>query len=242
MSNIQKLRFAGVILAAGLVYAALSEYSLGRGTDGGPKKITCAELGDLGSRANPYIEMTDFLLCEQGYIYKEEHGKWKAVWIPAVPFQGEYHERVVGLLDQGVPEEEIPPPDDLRVIVKLTSVKNEYDVSLVGEQETVTGMVINRISSLGTEEKKLLREGYPGIDFDRCWIVHVGRTPMSGAVIFGMLVGAVVLLVIALWPWVSRLWANDEPPEPQYESPVRNVRRVQSEHLRQRPRVRRPVS
>ena len=159
-----------------------------------------------------------------------------------MPFEGEYHERVVGLLDQGVPEEEIPPPDDLRVIVKLTSVKNEYDVSLVGEQETVTGMVINRISSLGTEEKKLLREGYPGIDFDRCWIVHVGRTPMSGAVIFGMLVGAVVLLVIALWPWVSRLWANDEPPEPQYESPVRNVRRVQSEHLRQRPRVRRPVS
>ena len=84
MGNIQKLRFAGVLFGAALVYGAFSELSLGRGTDGEPKTITCAELGDFGSRANPFIEMTEFLLCEQGYIYKEEHGKWQAVWIPAV--------------------------------------------------------------------------------------------------------------------------------------------------------------
>ena len=240
MGNIQKLRFAGVLIAAALVYGAFSEMSLGRGTDGGPKEITCAELGDLGSRANPHIEMTDFLLCEQSYVYKEEYGKWQAVWVPAVPFEGEYHERVADLLEQGVPDDEIPPPDNIRVIVKLTSAKNEYDVSRVGEQETVTGMVINRISSLGSEEKKLLREGYPGIDFDRCWIVHVGRTPMSGAVILGMLIGAIVLFVISLWPWVSRLWAgNDEPPEPQFESRVRPAPRPARAYAR---RPRHPVS
>ena len=240
MGNIQKLRFAGVIFAAALVYGAFSELSLGRGTDGGPKTISCAELGDFGSRANPYIEMTDFLLCEQSYIYKEEYGKWKAVWIPAVPLEGVYHERVADLLDQGVPDEEIPPPDDVLVLVKLTSVKNEYDVSRVGEQDTVTGMVVNRISSLGSEEKKLLREAYPGIDFDRCWIVHADRTPMSGSVIFGMLVGAVLLLVISLWPWVSRLWASDdEPPEPQHEPRLRPAMRPVRAHARQR---REPVS
>ena len=60
MSSIQKLRFAGVILAAGLVYGALSELSLGidPSTSSGPRGGQCVPTpGSLvPDRASPCLE------------------------------------------------------------------------------------------------------------------------------------------------------------------------------------------
>jgi hypothetical protein len=59
-------------------------------------------------------------------------------------------------------------------------------------------MITNRIKSLSTKEKELLRQGYPGIDCDRCLIIDEGRTPTSAELITLYLGGGGLLLVAGI--------------------------------------------
>jgi hypothetical protein len=172
--------------------------------------MTCAELAETGPRDNAHIELGEFHLCENTYVYEEEGGKWTTVWVPVVPRNGEYHQRILELLDERVRREDLPEPKDIRIVARLSGVSSPQDVSRVGRQQTLKGMVVNRISSLGGEEKKLLREGYPGVNFDRCWFFHEGRTPTKGSTILLALLGALVAALIGLWPFLCRLWTAED--------------------------------
>jgi hypothetical protein len=152
-----------------------------------------------------------------------------------VPLNGEYHQRVVELIDEGARDHEIPQPSDVRVIVKLNDAKSEGDVSAFNRRAKLTGVVINRIEGLGDEAKKILRESYPAVDLGRCWIFHEGRTPTSGMTIFAMLAGAFVTAVICVWPFLARIWRDDVPAAGAYsEMPIRH------EIYPQRPPTREP--
>jgi hypothetical protein len=62
--------------------------------------------------------------------------------------------------------------------------------------ESVSGLVINRIESLGDEEKALIRESFPNIDFEKILILEHGREPTSlGGVVAWIGAGALLVLI-----------------------------------------------
>ncbi|MBT3200184.1 MAG: hypothetical protein HN350_09725 [Phycisphaerales bacterium] len=71
--------------------------------------------------------------------------------------------------------------------------------------ESVYGLVINQIESLGEDEKRLIRRKFPKIDFDKVLIVEHGRKPLSAALSISIIVGGCVLFLIPVVLFLGRL-------------------------------------
>lgn len=202
-----RVKIVLIVIGLGALFFGGMEWQLKTVAKDTPQRISAAELEARGPGDNANIILTDFLLCEQAFVYeyKQSRGgggeRWSKVWIPAVPLNGPYHRQILSMLG---PNGEIPPnlpnPQDIRIIVKSTDARNEADVSAMAAADTLEGVVTNKIESLGGEEKRRLAESYPGTDFTKCWIIHKGRKPMSAGAVLGLMGGGgfAALLGIAL--------------------------------------------
>ena len=187
---------AMIIGGGGLVFMGVQEARLASAASAEPQTMTCAELSASGPGDNAHVMLSDFLLCEMAYIYQERNGKMSGAWIPAVPMGSQYHASLLAMVDdQGNLKEgaTLPPPTDIRVVVKLPQAKSEADIALAASGETLQGLVINEIDSLGSEERKMLADSYPGVDFNTCWILEAGRKPSGLGAVAGFIGGGGVL-------------------------------------------------
>lgn len=213
------MRFFVLIAGIGLVILGVKECRLASSAKDDPQAITCAQLAEKGPGENVHIVMSDFLLLEQSYVYAERLGTWTEVWIPAVPFGGAYHTEARTRIERDGDNATMPPVTDLRVLVKLTDAKNEAGVSKAGQEETLQGMVINDVDSLDSEERKLLKESYPGIDFDKCWILETGREPGGLGKIILMILGGLVLSLGMIGFWIAGRSKGSAAPETEQSAP-----------------------
>jgi hypothetical protein len=199
------MRFVLALVIGGgvLLYFGVQEFRLSSATKAEPQAITCAELAANGPGENAHVVMGDFLLCSFAFVYEEKNNKWSKVWVPAVPLGGEFHRQLLSMVDaEGNLTGEPTLPTDVKVIVKTSDVSNGDELGSMGEKDTLQGVVINNIESLGSEEKKILKESYPTVNFDECWILEVGRKPATMAKIAGLCGGGLALalsgIVLAL--------------------------------------------
>jgi hypothetical protein len=161
-------------------------------------RMTCRELGEKGAEGNPHVLLTDFVLTDD-LVYEHKRktsdaSKWKKVWVPAVPSDSAYAKAIRA---PGADVSEIPAPRPVSVIVVSSDTKNEAELAALGAKKELDGMVVNLISSLGHEEKKLLEESYG--DVSRAQIFEVGRKPAKKILAFGAIVGgAAVALAVLL--------------------------------------------
>jgi hypothetical protein len=174
-----------------------------------PQRISAAELEAKGPGDNANIVLTDFLLCEQGYIYEYKKKRiggnetWTKVWVPIVPLGGAYHTQVLSMLGpNGEIRGELPRPQNIKILVKSTKARSESDIAAMGAADTLEGLVINKIESLGSDEKQKLAESYPGIDFSQCYIIEAGRKPMGIPQVLGLMGGGGALALVGL-AWVA---------------------------------------
>lgn len=63
------------------------------------------------------------------------------------------------------------------------------------EMPPITGVVINTIDPLSTEERKLLQEGFPLLSLDAVTVLEEGRVPMSRASALALLLAGVLVLL-----------------------------------------------
>jgi hypothetical protein len=166
-----------------------------------PSSITLQRLAEDGPGDNAHVEIRDFLLCTWDYVYAEKRGRWTEVWVPAVPLDGEFHQQILAGLDEegnwpeGVP---FPNPDDFEVLFKITDSPTEASVDRIAEADTVRGMIINEVESIGSEERDLLASSYPGADFDTVLLFETPRSPKGAGTVYGMLGGGAGLLLLGL--------------------------------------------
>jgi hypothetical protein len=185
------------LVGAGAVLWGVNELRLSGAASDTPTRMTCKELGEKGAAGNAHVVLTDFVLTGD-LVY--EHGrkssdtsKWKKVWVPAVPSDSEYARAVRA---PGAAFSKVPAPRPVNVIVVSSETKNEAELTALGAQKELDGMVVNLISTLGHEEKKLLEESYG--DVSRAQIFEVGRRPANrwlaiGAIVAGAGVGFAIL-------------------------------------------------
>jgi len=173
-----------------LCYLGYQEWSLAATANATPEEITLKKLIERGPDGNPNVIITDFVLGNN-FVTSSRRGRWTKVWVPVVP-----REDIEELKGEGVKVESI------RAILCSTKVRTAEEIQTRLNQPKVPGMVINKIASLGSKEKELLKTSYTNVDFDRCLIIEEGREPadvMKLSLYFGggaacILVGAFLLL------------------------------------------------
>jgi len=182
-----RVMFGGVILFIGI-----KEWRLSQSASTTPQTISCAKLEQTGPGDNLHVVLTNFVLCEGSYVYqgsKNDNSKWTKLWIPAVPDNGEYVQQIKKMFSENKTNGEIPKPKNLKVIVKTTSVHGENELDDFAKRDTIQGLIVNKVESLGSEERGILAGSYPGIDFSNCYILEEGRKPKGAPVSAAMMGG-----------------------------------------------------
>ena len=157
-----------LVVGCGLGYATYVEYSLGAYATKEPEQIRLQDLIARGPGGNPHVLLTDYELCDN-FVYETKGGShWTGVWVPIVPRGAAGPGPGQGLRPQRV-----------QAILFSTRVSNEAELPQRCGGPRLQGLVTNRIMSLGSEERRLLAESYPGTDFSRCLIFQEGRQPSS---------------------------------------------------------------
>ena len=85
----------------------------------------------------------------------------------------------------------------VKAVLKSNKVRSEADIMSLASSPSLRGMVMNRIESLGSDEKKILSDSYPGTNAKDVLIFEFGKDPAqmkkNGGIFFGL--GIVGLLV-----------------------------------------------
>lgn len=207
MPLMQQLKFGLILIVAavggaGLYYGSL-QLELSKYAKPEPQHLSLAELAADGYGDNAHVVVSDFFFGWNHVITYGRRGLVEAIYVPAVPLYGDYHERAMALIDAAgdgpVDVDALAPPQQIDVIVKLTDAHDADDVNEVGMLDDLPGVVINEIEELSSDQQEVLREVYPGLDFSECLILEYDRPASTAmqATLF-MVGGAIVLLIGAL--------------------------------------------
>ena len=147
-----------------------------------PQTIPAAQLAANGPGDNANVRVTNFYICAENFVYEEDEKThdWSKVWVPLVPAG------------------QSPDMGNVRIIVQDKICRSEFDVAGMNGAPSINGLIVNRISSLGKEERNLLSETYPGTDFSTCYILDRDRQPMSSAGVLGMMGGGGFVALLGL--------------------------------------------
>jgi len=72
-------------------------------------------------------------------------------------------------------------PEEFCCILKLTNIKDDIDIERVAGLHRCNGVIINSIDSLRSDQKRLLRNEFPGVNLSGVAILEYNRMPQSAA-------------------------------------------------------------
>lgn len=154
-----RLSLLFLLIGAGFMAFGYSEYRLSRKVKDQPQSMTLAQLASNGPGDNANILLTNFR-WGGAYIYQEDKksrtNEWTKVWIPIVA-------------------DDAATDATFNVIFMSTHAGSEADLHGLEKTSPLPGVVINEVDSLGEKEKTLLRESYPQVNLDKCWIFEHRR-------------------------------------------------------------------
>jgi len=188
-----RLPIALAVVGGIVFFLGVKEKKLSDASSHEPEQVSLAKLIDRGPEGNANIILTDYKICpnivfEKKTVGGQMVGEWTKVWVPIVR---------PNLLGLGAAAQ-AAAGNEIHALIFSTHVSNEGELVAKLGRPPLRGMITNRIKSLSTKEKELLRQGYPGIDCDRCLIVDEGRTPTSAELITLYLGGGGLLLLAGI--------------------------------------------
>lgn len=106
-----------------------------------------------------------------------------------------------------IPDDEYPSVDSFRVLVKTEKFKTVGDINFNwAVQESIQGLIINKLDSLDSDEEELIQSSFPNLDMKKVLILEEGRSPISplkgyGFITLGSLlilgsIGALLFLIL----------------------------------------------
>jgi len=202
-----QIGIALVIFAAGGLIHGVREFVLTAKTSPSPQQIRYKQLASQGYGQNAFMHLTDAVPVTEWLVYrgKGETGPWEYAYVPAIADDNPWAEEAMAAASVG--RAVTTKPKDIHVLLKFTNIRDPKDLKVrlwsKYKKATFRGVIINEIDSLGSKEKTLLRQGYPGLDVDNVWILEVGRTSSKehGWLFVGLgtatLIGGLLVLVSA---------------------------------------------
>jgi hypothetical protein len=197
-----RIKLVMIIGGGMLVWFGVQEWRLAQAAKETPQTISCADLSANGPGDNANIVLTDSLICVDSFVYegKKNSTTWSKVWVPVVPSNGEYVQQIKELIEKNGGNLNItpPPPQNIKVILTSNKIPSQAEIGALTQQSSITGLVTNKIESLGNKQRKILEESYPGTDFTKCWIVDHDRQPSGMGKVAGMAGGGLVLSLVGV--------------------------------------------
>jgi hypothetical protein len=202
-----RIKIAMIVGGLVLAFWGIQEFRLSQEAKETPQTISCGDLSAKGPGGNANIVMTDSLICIDSFVYeaKKNGTTWNKVWVPVVPMDGEYVQQIREMIQKngGNTNITLPPPQNIKVILKSSKIPSQAELVALSNQTTVTGLVTNKIESLGDKERKILEQSYPGTDFTKCYIVDHDRKPFGFGQVAGLTGGGLVLSLVGVGMMVA---------------------------------------
>ncbi|MEZ6125568.1 MAG: hypothetical protein R3C49_20675 [Planctomycetaceae bacterium] len=177
--NFNRLNAALVVIGGMLIFFGFQEIRLRSRSGTAPLEITLSELLKNGPGSGVYLTVTGKLPTDDGFVYSERGGRYTEVWVPCVPIEG---------------------TGNANFLLYSKKTPTESDVAGMAMNASHTGMIINDITGLDAETKKLLGT-IPGVNPDTALVFEVDRTPASVAKIGAMILGGLLLMLGGLF-WI----------------------------------------
>ncbi len=199
--NFNRLNLGLIIGGCVVIVIGFNEFRMKLTSQVKPQNITLAKLLSDGSGDNIYLNLSGVFIRED-FVFegKSEQGPFQTIWAPAQPLPAGFN------LANGA-----PPQSGVKIIIKSSDCKTMADVNALatkGALSSIEGMIVNDITSLGSEEKRLLKSSYENVNFDDCLIFEVGRTP-AGMFKVIALWGFGGLLILAGLAWVLFVYTGE---------------------------------
>jgi hypothetical protein len=172
-----------VLFVAGIMMFIFGyrEWRLSSLAKSAPQRISLAQLEAKGPGDNIWLDLTDTQLLLDQAVVQTQDGVRSYAWIPAIP-AGNFG-----------------PPGAGRIrLIAGTKFADDARLQDLARQTTLRGIIVNATDSLGSEERRLLNEGLPGVDAASCYFFRVGQGPTSAAVHLGLLGGGMIALFAGL--------------------------------------------
>ena len=214
------MRFVLILVAVGgfLIYMGVQEYRVSGGAPSEPEEVDLAEIEKGTVPENTYLKIKDHFAIYDATVYsyrasKSEQGNpptSTSVNYSFHPIISTSHSYVTGVTKlrelatkQNGPENiqdfEIPELKEFAVIVKTEKFETIGDIpETMLPEESIEGLVINKIDSLDKEEKELLKQSFPDANLDKVLILEDGRKPAPMIKWLGMIGGGVLLILVGV--------------------------------------------
>jgi len=196
------------------IFYGWSEYKLGAKSTPEPIDVDLAKLEQGDKVDNNNLKLGKHYACYYSTVCSYKQGRFSSgnptektkidyAFYPIVSPANQDIQQLEQLMKKypdlrNVPDDvTVPLPKHFVVLVKTTRYKT-YGALPEGIQsvDSIQGLVINEVSSLSSDEKKLIQEEFPTIDFNKVLILEDGRQPSSKAkAITFMVMGAGILVV-----------------------------------------------
>ncbi|MCA9234065.1 MAG: hypothetical protein KDA44_01245 [Planctomycetales bacterium] len=217
-----RLKIAMVVLGGMLAWFGIKEFRVSNGTTDEPVDVALAEVEAGTVPENNHWRLGEHVALYNAcvYEYEEERGgggdpgpgaKVNYCYYPVLSYDHPVMVQLAKLTQENgdidnVPDAELPSLEDFAVLVKskkfktVGAIPNDW-----GSVDSLQGLVINTIGSLGSEEAEMFRESFPGLDTDKLVILEEGRTPASGLKSGGMIGGGLLVAIAGgLWMLAGR--------------------------------------
>ncbi len=212
-----------LVAAAGLLYWGFQEWRVSSGASAEPEAVQLAEIEAGKTFDNNHVKFGPHVAVYGASVYEYSQSKYDRsspndstrvshCFYPVLAATHPFVTAIDALEEQypeGIPDEvEFPDISNFAVLVKTKRFSTIGSIpDGLAEEDAVQGLVINRISSLDKDEKRLINENFPGVDTHKLWILGEGRKPASIVFSFGIL-GAGALLGLLGLGWIVAGFAS----------------------------------
>lgn len=210
------MRFVLILVVIGgfLIYMGVQEYLVSGGASSEPEEVDLAEIEQGSVPENTYLKIKEHVALYAAAVYSYR-AKTEQANPPAStsvnysfhPIISNSHSFVVGFAELAKKADEtdnlqdfvIPEIEEFAVIVKTEKFKTIGDIPEgIRDEDSIEGLVINKIDSLDKEEKELLKQSFPNADLDKVLILEDGRKPAPMIKWLGMIGGGILLILVGI--------------------------------------------
>ncbi|PHS15782.1 MAG: hypothetical protein COA78_04885 [Blastopirellula sp.] len=206
-----RIKIILVIAGGALCFWGFQEFRVGSSASAEPEDVSLSDIESGNIPDNTHLRIGEHAALYPGSVYTyEEEGsgggmpsnsaKVRYAYYPIISLEHDFMQQLAALENaENIDEFAEPTLDGLAVLVRTNDFKTigaiPDDIVI---EESVQGLVINRISSLDEEEKDLLRQSFDTIDFDKVLILSDDRKPSSVFVTVLMMLGGVGLSLVGI--------------------------------------------
>jgi hypothetical protein len=204
-----RLKLALIVLGGVVAFWGFEESQLASLAKTEASETSLESLEKSGNLENAHLRIGEHVSAYYGLVYEYSQSKYSTgepskstsvtcAYYPIISPTNDFIVKLQEVLTKypdGVPDN-VPVPE-LKAFSVLVKTKRFSTVGALptgmDKVPSIQGLVINEIESLGSDEKRLIRESFPGVNLTNLYILEEGRKPSSAFKYLGMMVGGCVL-------------------------------------------------